>query len=600
MTRRKSAPTPPARSWLIRLAALLAFLVEIIFVQEAFSPFRTPKMLLATSSIAILCSLAVFSAAVRGRFRIHLGQPGAVLLALPVLQAASSLWAQTPIFSLRTAGTTAIWVFGTLALSTAADGDRRLILKWTIAGACLSGLVLLAQAAHIETFRLAAYTSTNRLGLAGLAGNPADYAIGALLLVPFLARDLFRKPRSIMLWVPTIILLLGALSSQNLTALLAVLLLGAWYLLRNSSRRTMIGVGLLGLSALTILMLSPVGQRLRHQVDHLEKGNWYALLSGREDGWSAAEMMVRNAPINGIGAGQFSREFYPARLSFLKAHHEAGGRGEMATHFEWAHNDILQMQAELGLIGTIWIIVFLWALLRTTKQRDLLLLPGAIVALPFLLLHYPTHITLGLLPIMLILAEVLQDVPVHEVQPRKPFPAILAAVILLAASVFLTGANISRLSLERWRGAAEGALDHLHEMPRPELRKVSEALEKQTAVQMLEHPHERHWLWRIVGRTRYARGSAREAEAAFRKAFSLFPHEEAEMGLGLSLAAQNRITEALYHLGRACRLNPTLLKLIPDQDLRQAVRREFRNRPGRSQGPGRDHDTRKKTDAGGI
>ncbi len=66
----------------------------------------------------------------------------------------------------------------------------------------------------------------------------------------------------------------------------------------------------------------------------------------------------------------------------------------------------------------------------------------------------------------------------------------------------------------------------------------------------------------------------------------LWPHEEAEFGLGLSLAAQdhrfrqqgraldsrNRRGEAIVHLARVCRTNPALLEFIEEDDLRQAVR----------------------------
>jgi len=75
------------------------------------------------------------------------------------------------------------------------------------------------------------------------------------------------------------------------------------------------------------------------------------------------------------------------------------------------------------------------------------------------------------------------------------------------------------------------------------------------------------------------------AETAFRNAMTLWPHEEAEFGLGLALADQdrrlqaqgpvldsrNRRGEAIVHLARVCRTNPALLELIAEEELRQAV-----------------------------
>ncbi len=95
----------------------------------------------------------------------------------------------------------------------------------------------------------------------------------------------------------------------------------------------------------------------------------------------------------------------------------------------------------------------------------------------------------------------------------------------------------------------------------------------------------RPWLWRMVGQARLARGDDIGSETAFRNAMVLWPHEEAEFGLGLALAAQdrrfkqqgrtldsrNRRGEAIVHLARVCRTNPALLELIEEDDLRQAV-----------------------------
>jgi tetratricopeptide (TPR) repeat protein len=79
------------------------------------------------------------------------------------------------------------------------------------------------------------------------------------------------------------------------------------------------------------------------------------------------------------------------------------------------------------------------------------------------------------------------------------------------------------------------------------------------------------WLWRVVGRARILRGDPRAAETAFRAAYASWPHEEAEFGLGLALAAQGRRNEALVHLGNVCRVNRSLTRRIGDPDLREAV-----------------------------
>jgi hypothetical protein len=120
----------------------------------------------------------------------------------------------------------------------------------------------------------------------------------------------------------------------------------------------------------------------------------------------------------------------------------------------------------------------------------------------------------------------------------------------------------------------------------PELRsRQAAAVEAQIMPRIAALPAARPWLWRMVGQARVARGEDLGAEVAFRNAMALWPHEEAEFGLGLALAnqhrrlvsggaaldARNRRGEAVVHLSRVCRTNPALLTLIEDPDLRRAV-----------------------------
>ncbi len=78
-------------------------------------------------------------------------------------------------------------------------------------------------------------------------------------------------------------------------------------------------------------------------------------------------------------------------------------------------------------------------------------------------------------------------------------------------------------------------------------------------------------LWRLIGRARLLRDAPGPAEAAFSTAMAVWPHEEAEFGLGLALAAQDRRVQAVAHLTRVCRTNPSLTALILDSDLRHTV-----------------------------
>ena len=100
---------------------------------------------------------------------------------------------------------------------------------------------------------------------------------------------------------------------------------------RLRARGVLVAAGVLVLVAVT------AWPRVEHSVQAIRSGNWYGLLSARADGWSAAAQMIAEQPVTGVGAAQFGCRFAPARLSWLDRRGGHGGRGELATHFEWAH-----------------------------------------------------------------------------------------------------------------------------------------------------------------------------------------------------------------------------------------------------------------------
>jgi hypothetical protein len=101
--------------------------------------------------------------------------------------------------------------------------------------------------------------------------------------------------------------------------------------------------------------------------------------------------------------------------------------------------------------------------------------------------------------------------------------------------------------------------------------RLGQVIESQVAPRIGGLPMAAPVLWRTLGRARLLSGDLAGAEAAFRTAFESWPHEDAEFYLGISLAAQGRRSEGLAHLGRVCRTNPRLARMIADESLRRAV-----------------------------
>jgi uncharacterized protein HemY len=127
------------------------------------------------------------------------------------------------------------------------------------------------------------------------------------------------------------------------------------------------------------------------------------------------------------------------------------------------------------------------------------------------------------------------------------------------------------VAADLWMGSLEMALA-ITQRAAPEVRaQRTAAIEAAIISRINRMPRQAPTLWRTIGRARLIRNEFRSAEAAFRTAFDGWPHEDADFYLGLALVAQGRRGEGLQHLGRVCRTNPTLVRLITDPDLRRSV-----------------------------
>jgi len=564
---------------------LLLLLVQIAFLPGAWSAFRLPKEALAVAGILVVVAIAASARLRAGDAPVPRGPLALALVILPVLQAASALWAADARRAVATSLTTTIWIAGAFWLATLDERQRGRVAGLTAVGTAVSAAVLLAQSAGIPLL-VAGATPTSRFRMSGLAGNPADLATAVVLLLPVLLVAAGRHTGSWWRWIAIGALVTAAMVSLTFTGYVALAALAVvWLLQRRSARLWLVTVAVVAL-AVALALAAGLGDRVYRQVRHLEHGDWYSLMSARSDGWTAAAEMIRERPLLGVGAGQFDHAYYPSRLAWLESHQEIGRRGELATHFEWAHCDPLQLVAELGAVGALWMLALAWALVRTRPRGDPLPLLATAATTPFLLLHYPTHLAVGMVPIVLVLGHLL------AAQPRWRMPRLTGAlrlavpVLLVIVAVAGASSQLRRVALDIWRGELERRVEIAHAVQEPVQRvQLASAVERQVLDRIGRLPGAAPWLWRIVGKARLTRDDPTGAEQAFRSANTLWPHEEAELGIGLALAAQGRRGEAVLFLGRVCRVNPAVVRQIPDPDLRRAVTdlnraRRMAGRPG--------------------
>lgn len=560
---------------------MVVFAVEVVLLPGAASPFRLVKEAVALGGLLVVAGFATAAMLRRGDTLLPRGPLAIVLAALPVLQAVSATWSRHPHRAIETAVATSVWVLAMLWLATLEQAERHRVTLWAATGAAVSAAYLLLQAAGGHWLALDASNPADRGLLFGLTGNPADVAMATALLVPAVVA---LSAKEVGVWRRRFILGLlasGVIVSQTFTGYVALAALALVFLIRKRSRTLWLVTAGGAAVLLAFAFAAGLGVRLDKQLKRIQRGDVYFLLSARSDGWTATTEMIRDRPWTGVGAGGFTVEFYPSRLAWLERHHEAGGRGELATHFAWAHCDPLQLGAELGGLGWLWLLGLGVVLVRTGALRDPPIATTALTLIPFALLHYPFHLAVGTLPIALVLAGPLAREP-RGGTATPNVTTTAAAVLLVLASIAGAVWQVQRVALDVWRGAVEHALSTIDHIDEEHRSTIATGFEVQLQHRIARSPTEAPWLWRVIGQIRRARGDAHGAETAFRTANALWPHEESEFGLGLALASQGRRSEAMIYLGRVCRTNPALVRLIPDADLARAVRDLIRARAGGS------------------
>jgi O-antigen ligase len=564
----KKNKTPiPRPTWSLRIAAAGLFLAQIVVLPGAASPFRLPKEALAVAALAV--AIAAATAARRGRIALPSGRLAAVLAAYPFLLAVSAIWSAHPLRTFQAAAVAAIWLSGVLWFSTLDSADRQRLHLATAIGVSFSIAVLVLQLAGVETFNFGAQT-TGRMRLTGLTGNPADLAMAAVLVLPLFLANSQRLSRSWRWRGLALLLASSVVMTRTLTGVAALAAVAAVWLWQQRSRRAWMAAGAVALLLAVVAATTGLGGRIVEQVDRLRRGEFYALLSARADGWTAATEMIRSHPATGVGGANFTVAYYPSRVDWLQRNGGSGGRGEIASHFEWAHNDPMQLQAELGIPGIAWAIALVATIIGARRRAGPLLPLAAAAWTPFALLHYPMHLTVGLIPTSLVLAHLVQAdrEPVERDWRRWRRPITIAAVILAVAIAWW---QLQRVAVNLWMGGNDIRLQVLEKAP-PEVRaRQARAIEGHVMARIDRLPLQAPVLWRTVGRARILQNDLNGAAQAFGAAHELWPHEDSEFYLGLTLAATGNRTEALQRLGRVCRTNPALVQLINDPSLRRAV-----------------------------
>jgi len=396
---------------------VLVLLPPLVFVPTAVDPFRLPKLLLC--STLALASLLALAFELRGREERttlpQLASLPALAAALPLLlvATASLLWTAHGPVTLRALAPLAVAVAALVGWSAGLTAEELWRpLRATIAPAALLAMLAMLQVTGLyRPFGLVGGAEAARIGVVSLAGNAGD--LGAFLVLPaLLAQSELRRARGGARWAWAIVLAVvggGLLASQTLTALGALLLGSAilWFGELPARRRLPVLGGALALAVLLIVGFAPLRGRVAEKAGALLRGDWNAVLTYRLDGWAAAAWMFRQHPLGGVGHGAYRAEFADARLALLDQGRSFASSGASLA-FANAHNDLLEVAAELGLLG---LAALGWGLLGVGRSaralgghRRPLVLAGLVAAALLALAGFPFETALVAYPWLLFLA----------------------------------------------------------------------------------------------------------------------------------------------------------------------------------------------------
>jgi hypothetical protein len=368
-----------------RLALILVLLLAPLVVDtSAEAAFDAPKRLLMLLGVTIAAAAALIlappAASAGAALRTwRAATPGARAIALLALltvglAVAAALLSPRASLSIRALGVLLpLALLLPLGASRVLDaGGSASLLTAFVAGASVDALLsILERLGLLQLF--AVESAAGRGGTGALVGNEGSLALLlALAAVASLAVLLRARDRAWRVAAGTALVVLAFALAMNasLTALLALLVGAAVVATCTLGRRALLVVAgaivLIGLSAVAVPQLRG---RVASAAAAVRAGDWDELLTYRLGPWAAAAEMVRARPLVGFGPGTFAAEFVAQRLAAEQRHQRRFVLPRETSTFGEAHDEYLQLAAEIGLPAAVAALAALGLLLSTLLRR---------------------------------------------------------------------------------------------------------------------------------------------------------------------------------------------------------------------------------------
>ena len=281
----------------------------------------------------------------------------------------SVLWASYP----DAAATRTVTFLGVLGLMVSIGmlETRWLYLLWAVT--TLSVIVSVPAGPSLPPYRIQGDGSTSDPAKFSSGLQPNDYA--GLLVVVFMVAYFGLGQRYRMIAYIAPVVFIGIFASQSRTGLLALVAAPvlAFFIPRLRTRlvlRTLLMYGLATAALIGIILVVPsVGEMVTQRYSTLAQVGSSETWSGRLATWQGAAKVIASHPILGVGAGNFP--YFAIDYSDVVVRH-AARKGEGSGV---AHNMLLGVGAELGLVGLILflgILFFAFKLALSLSRRSLL------------------------------------------------------------------------------------------------------------------------------------------------------------------------------------------------------------------------------------
>jgi O-antigen ligase/gamma-glutamylcyclotransferase (GGCT)/AIG2-like uncharacterized protein YtfP len=356
---------------------LLLLTLPFFFIPGGYSDFRTPKELLFQSFAALLILILVISYLMHTkktsvipvvmRDSLSIGVIAFLLVAI-VSTTHSEVWSLSIDVLINLFLATAIYITmrGYLTLD-----DAPSLINVIALSAVLTAVVVMIQAYNINLFFPYFTSMRGKEATYALIGN--SNTVGTFLMLslfPMLShlRTLSNHITKFLFAFSILVVFLGILHTLAMAAIVGMLAGLLFYLLftlpsNHRPLKLIIGLVLFLGGFFSVLSVSGgislVNERF---APLLEDGDWRTIFNNRWELWGAAYLLTEEAPLLGHGAGSYAFHAGDALASWYEQN------PEFPTHphyIQYAHNDYLQVAAEMGLLGlAAMLLVFLSVIYR--------------------------------------------------------------------------------------------------------------------------------------------------------------------------------------------------------------------------------------------